>query len=257
MTQQAQGALEGRVAVITGASSGIGEATAKALALRGARVALLARRTEKLDRLKGDIRQAGGLAEAWQLDVTDRAAVDRVAADVLARLGHVDIVVNNAGIMLPNPIEQRRIDQWQQQIDLNVTGLMNVIGAFMSALVQAGSGKGPADLVNISSIAAENVFPAFAVYSATKAFVTHLSIHLRVELGSKGVRVSSIEPGIVGTELASHVDFKGALDWLEGAKSRMELLTAEDVAETIAFTVGLPKRVNLQQVMIMPTGQAS
>ena len=87
--------------------------------------------------------------------------------------------------------------------------------------------------------------------------MTHLSIHLRVELGSKGVRVSSIEPGIVGTELASHVDFKGALDWLEGAKSRMELLTAEDVAETIAFTVGLPKRVNLQQVMIMPTGQAS
>jgi NADP-dependent 3-hydroxy acid dehydrogenase YdfG len=159
--------------------------------------------------------------------------------------------------MLPNPIEAKRVDQWQQQIDLNIAGLMNVIGAFTDALLEAGGGAGPADLVNISSIAARNIFPAFAVYSGTKAFVTHLSVHLRAELGPKGVRVSSIEPGIVGTELQDHVDFQGARDWLEGSKSQVEWLKPEDVAEAIAFTVSLPKRVNLQQVTIMPTAQQS
>jgi len=257
MTQQTQGALEGRVAVITGASSGIGEATAKALAARGARVALLARRKEKIDALGETIRKAGGQAVAWQLDVTDREAVERTAADIIEKFGRVDIVVNNAGVMLPNPIEAKRVDQWQQQIDLNITGLMNVIGAFTDALLEAAAGAGPADLVNISSIAARNIFPAFAVYSGTKAFVTHLSVHLRAELGPKGVRVSSIEPGIVGTELQDHVDFQGARDWLEGSKSQVEWLKPEDVAEAIAFAVSLPKRVNLQQVTIMPTAQQS
>jgi len=131
--------LAGRVAVITGASSGIGEATAKTLAARGAKVALLARRADRLDALVAAVRAAGGEAEAWAIDVTDRAAVERTAAAIAARFGRVDLVVNNAGVMLPNPIEQTRSDQWQQQIDLNVTGLMNVIGAFTAPLVEAGA----------------------------------------------------------------------------------------------------------------------
>jgi NADP-dependent 3-hydroxy acid dehydrogenase YdfG len=257
MTQQNQGTLEGRVAVITGASSGIGEATAKALASRGARVALLARRKDKLEALHDAIRKAGGQSAVWQIDVTDREAVERVTTEVVDKFGRVDIVVNNAGVMLPNPIETKRVEQWQQQIDLNVSGLMNVIGAFTTELIKAGAGSGPADLVNISSVAARNIFPNFAVYSGTKAFVSHLSTHLRAELGSKGVRVSAVEPGIVGTELQAHVDFQGAVDWLEGSKSQMEWLKPEDVAETVAFTVSLPKRVNLQTVTIMPTGQPS
>jgi NADP-dependent 3-hydroxy acid dehydrogenase YdfG len=257
MVQQTQGVLAGRVAVITGASSGIGEATAKALAARGAHVALLARRKEKLDALAESVQKAGGKAAAWQVDVTDRMAVERVASEIVSKLDRVDIVVNNAGVMLPNPIELKRVEQWQQQIDLNITGLMNVIGAFTGLLIKAGSGASPADLVNISSICGRNIYPAFAVYSGTKAYVSHLSLHLRAELGAKGVRVSSIEPGITGTELQSHVDFKDARDWLEGSKSEMEWLTAEDIAEAIAFTVSLPKRVNLQQVTIMPTGMAS
>jgi NADP-dependent 3-hydroxy acid dehydrogenase YdfG len=257
MNQQRKSALAGRVAVITGASSGIGEATAKLLAARGARVALLARRKDRLDTLRDTIRRTDGQAEAWQLDVTDRQAVERTASEIAGKLGRVDIVVNNAGIMLPNPIEEKRYDQWQQQIDLNITALMNVIGAFTSSLVQVAAGAGPADLVNVSSIAARNIFPTFAVYSATKAYVSHLSVHLRAELGAKGVRVMAIEPGIVGTELGDHVDNQGARAWLEDSKTKMEWLTAEDVAEVIAFTVGLPKRVNLGEVTIMPTGQPS
>jgi NADP-dependent 3-hydroxy acid dehydrogenase YdfG len=257
MTAQNQGTLEGRVAVITGASSGIGEATAKALASRGASVALLARRKDKLEALNNEIQKAGGQSAVWQIDVTDRKAIERVAAAVVGKFGRVDIVVNNAGVMLPNPIQAKRVEQWQQQIDLNVSGLMNVIGAFTDALINTGAGSGPADLVNISSVAARNIFPAFAVYSGTKAFVSHLSIHLRAELGSKGVRVTAVEPGIVGTELQDHVDFQGAVDWLEGSKSQMEWLKPEDVAEAIAFTVSQPKRVNLQTITIMPTGQPS
>ena len=257
MTTQNQGTLEGRVAVITGASSGIGEATAKALAARGASVALLARRRDRLEALNSEIQKAGGQSAVWQIDVTDRKAVERAAAEVVGKFGRVDIVVNNAGVMLPNPIEDKRVEQWQRQIDLNVSGVMNVIGAFTDALIKTGAGAGPADLVNISSVAARNIFPAFAVYSGTKAFVSHLSIHLRAELGSKGVRVTSVEPGIVGTELKDHVDFQGALDWIEGAKSQMEWLKPEDVAEAIAFTVSQPKRVNLQTITIMPTGQPS
>jgi NADP-dependent 3-hydroxy acid dehydrogenase YdfG len=256
LMQRTERVLEGRVAVITGASSGIGEATARALAARGARVALLARRRDRIEQLRRAIGEAGGQAEAWPLDVTDSAAVERVAAEVLAKLGRADIVVNNAGVMLPNPIEEKRVDQWRQQIDLNVSGVMNVIGAFTPALLKSAADKGPADLVNISSIAAKNIFPNFAVYSATKAFVTHLSIHLRAELGAKGVRVSAIEPGIVGTELGSHVDFKGAQDWLEGTKGQIEWLAPEDIAEVIAFAVSAPKRMNLQQVTIMPTAQS-
>lgn len=257
MTHSDSNGLAGRVAVVTGASSGIGAATAQKLAASGAHVALLARRSDRLELLQSAIRARGGHADLWQVDVTDRAAVDAVALEIEQRLSRVDIVVNNAGIMLPNPVEARRVEQWQQQIELNIGGVMNVIGAFTPALVRVGSGGGVADLVNVSSIAAKSIMPAFAVYSGTKAFVTQLSLTLRAELGAKGVRVSAIEPGIVSTELASHVDFQSANDWLAAVKQQVEFLEPEDVADVIAYTVGAPKRVNLQQLTIMPTQQPS
>jgi NADP-dependent 3-hydroxy acid dehydrogenase YdfG len=249
--------LSGRVAVVTGASSGIGEATAEHLATLGARVVVLARRAERLERLVARIEGDGGRALAIAADVTDKAAAQAAADRVEAEFGGADLLFNNAGIMLPAPIEELAADQWQHQIDLNVTGLMNLIAAFVPQLVRSAGERGVADLINTSSIAAQNIYPNFAVYSATKAYVTHLSRHLRAELGAKNVRVAAVEPGIVGTELQSHVTDQGAIAWLDGTKQSIEWLTPQDVAETIGFLAALPPRVNLQQVTIMPTGQAS
>ncbi|MFD5569446.1 SDR family oxidoreductase [Streptomyces cadmiisoli] len=245
--------LAGRIAVVTGASSGIGEATARRLAARGAKVALLARRADRLQDLAGKIEKAGGTALALSVDVTDADAVGAAAERIRRDLGTVDLVVNNAGVMLPAPVEELRTDQWQRQIDLNITGLMNVFGAFLPQLVAAGTERGVADLVNVSSIAAKNIFPNFAVYSATKAYVTQLSRHLRAELGEKHVRVSAIEPGMTHSELHDHVTDRGVQEWTAGIHDIM--LHSEDIAETIVFTVSLPPRANLQQVTIMPTGQ--
>ncbi|MEV6021873.1 SDR family oxidoreductase [Streptomyces sp. NPDC052036] len=256
-TQTPAKPLSGRVAVVTGASSGIGEATSEHLAALGAKVVVLARRADRLDDLVGRIEKNGGSALAIAVDVTDAAAVQGAADRVAAELGGADLLFNNAGVMLPAPIEELAADQWQRQIDLNVTGLMHVIGAFTPQLVKTAGERGVADLINTSSIAAQNIFPNFAVYSGTKAYVTHLSRHLRVELGPKNVRVSAIEPGIVGTELQDHVTDVGALEWLAGSKESMEWLKPEDIAQTIGFLAALPPRANLQQVTIMPTAQPS
>jgi NADP-dependent 3-hydroxy acid dehydrogenase YdfG len=249
--------LTSRVAVVTGASSGIGEASAEHLAALGATVVVLARRADRLGELVTRIEKDGGRAVALTVDMTDAAAVQAAADRVATELGGADLLFNNAGVMLPAPVEERATDQWQQQIDLNITGLMNAIAAFTPQLVAAAAAHGVADLINTSSIAAQNIYPNFAVYSGTKAYVTHLSRHLRAELGAKNVRVSAVEPGIVGTELQSHVTDEGALQWLAGAKESMEWLIPQDVAEAIGFIATLPPRVNLQQVTIMPTGQAS
>lgn len=249
--------LSGRVAVVTGASSGIGEASAEHLAALGAPVVVLARRADRLEQLVARIEKNGGQALALSADVTDAAAVQAAAERVSAEFGGADLLFNNAGVMLPAPIEELATGQWQHQIDLNITGLMNVIGAFTPQLVNAAAERGVADLINTSSIAAQNIFPNFAVYSGTKAYVTHLSRHLRVELGAKKVRVSAIEPGVVGTELQSHVTDQGALDWLDGSKETMEWLAPQDIAQTVGFLASLPPRANLQQVTIMPTGQPS
>jgi NADP-dependent 3-hydroxy acid dehydrogenase YdfG len=249
--------IDGRVAVITGASSGIGENTARALAARGAKVALLARRKDKLETIAAEITAAGGTALVVPVDVTDAEAMTAAAATVKAQLGSASIVFNNAGIMLPAAIEEHRTDQWQHQIDLNIGAAMHTIGAFHDQLAETAAASGRADLINTSSIAAQNIFPNFAVYSATKAFITHLSRTLRTEYGPKGIRVSAIEPGIVSTELQSHVTDAGTNEWLAGARQSMNLLEGADIAEVVAFIVSLPAHVNLQQVTIMPTQQPS
>jgi len=249
--------LNNRIAVVTGASSGIGRATAKLLAGRGAKVAVLARRGDMLDKLVAEITAAGGTALALPVDVTDHASIDAAAATVERTWGPADLVFNNAGVMLPGAIEARDIDQWQHQIDLNITGAMRVISAFVPQLTKAAAAGATVDLINTSSIAAQNIYPYFAVYSASKAYVSHLSRHLRAELGPKSIRVSIIEPGCTSTELQGHFTFPGAIDWIANARETITFLEPENVAEVVGFLAVQPKHVNLQQVVVMPTQQAS
>jgi NADP-dependent 3-hydroxy acid dehydrogenase YdfG len=249
--------LAGRVAVITGASSGLGEATAELLAERGAKVAVLARRADRLDEGVERIEKNGGTALAIAVDVTDAAGLVSAADRVAAELGTADLLFNNAGVMLASPVTELRTDQWQRQIDVNISGLMNAIGAFTPQLVKAAAEKGVADLVNTSSIAAQNIFPTFAVYTGSKAFVSHASRNLRAELGAQNVRVSVIEPGIVKTELQGHVTDPAATEWLDGVLANEEVLEARDIAEAVAFLAAQPSRVNFQQLTVMPTFQAN
>jgi NADP-dependent 3-hydroxy acid dehydrogenase YdfG len=245
--------LSDRVAVITGASSGMGRAAAMLLASRGAKVALLARRKAQLEEVAAEIRRLGGTALAIATDVTNAASVDAAAAEVRRVYGNANLVFNNAGLMLPGAIGQQPQTEWETQIDLNVTGAMRVIQAFVPQLEEAAAQGQVVDLINTSSIASQYVYGYFAVYSATKAFVSHLTRHLRLELGPKNIRVSVIEPGITDTELQSHFTFQGAIDWIKTAAQSIDFLKAEDIAATVGFIVSLPRHVNLQQVVIMPT----
>jgi NADP-dependent 3-hydroxy acid dehydrogenase YdfG len=248
--------LAGRVAVVTGASSGIGAATAARLATLGAKVAVAARRTDNLDALVARITAAGGTALALPLDVTDRSAVTAAAQQVADQLGLVDLVFNNAGVQLISAIEDVRFDEWQQQIDLNITGVMNVIGAFVPQLVGSAAEGKPADLITTSSIAATRVLEKFAVYSGTKAYISQLTRLLRVELGRKMVRVATIEPGMVDTELPLHVTDPDASTLMADLLNDIDVLTAADVAETVAFIASVPRHVNLTEITILPTQQA-
>jgi NADP-dependent 3-hydroxy acid dehydrogenase YdfG len=247
--------LANRVAVITGASSGIGEATAELLADRGATVALLARRADRLDALAARIEQRGGTALALPVDVTDADAVKAAAERVATELGTADLLFNNAGVMLPSPVNEPRFDLWQRQIDLNITGLMNAIGAFTPQLIKAAADKGVADLINTSSIAATGVFQNFAVYTGSKAFVSHTTRNLRAELSPQRVRVAAIQPGIVMTELGDHVTDEAALAWLDAERAAYEVLESADIAEAVAFLAQQPARVNIPELTVMPTGQ--
>ncbi|MDT7839516.1 SDR family oxidoreductase [Streptomyces justiciae] len=248
--------LAGRTAVVTGAASGIGEAVAVLLAARGARVAVLARRRDRLDAVVEKIRADGGQALAVAADVTDDGSVDAAVESVHAAYGAVDLVVNAAGVMLPNPVDDGRSDEWQRMIDTNVTGVLRMIRAFTADLVGAAAEGRTADLVNISSIGAHITFPNYAVYGATKAALTYLSQSLRGEFGPRDVRVTNIEPGLTQTELATHIDSDGLREQIDGMIDAMGILSSAEVADVVAYVTSRPRHVNLRQIMVLPTRQA-
>lgn len=248
--------LAGRTAVVTGAASGIGEAVAVLLAAQGAKVALLARRGERLEAVAEKIRANGGQALAVVADITDDASVDAAVTRVHGAFGAVDLVVNNAGVMLPNPVDDGRIDEWQRMIDTNLTGALRVIRAFTADLVGAAQDGRTADLVNISSVGAHIPFPTYAVYGATKAALTYLSQSLRTEFGPRDVRVTNIEPGLTESELASHIDNDGLRDQVGGMVESLGWLAAEEIADVVAYVSSRPRHVNLRQIMVLPTRQA-
>ncbi|MFJ5274840.1 SDR family oxidoreductase [Streptomyces sp. NPDC088358] len=248
--------LTGRVAVVSGASSGMGAATAERLAELGATVVVLARRKDKLAEVVKRVEASGGTALAIAVDVTDRAAVRTAADQVADRFGKADLVFNNAGVQLISGIEELKVDDWQRQIDLNITGLMNVIAAFLPHLTDSAEQGKAADLINTSSIAATRVLEKFSVYSGTKAYISHLTRLLRVELGPKMVRVATIEPGMVDTELPDHVTDPDASRLMADLIHDIDCLQSADIAETVAFMAAVPRHVNLTEITIMPTAQA-
>ncbi|MQY40873.1 putative oxidoreductase [Streptomyces sp. RB17] len=216
------------MAVVTGASSGMGAATARRLAELGAAVAVVACRQEKLEALADDIASRGRQVLSLPVDVTDRAAVRTAADQVADTLGPADLVFNNAGVQLISAIDELRVDDWQRQIDLNVKGVMNVIAAFLPHLTAAADRGAAADLINASSIAATRILEKYSIYSGTKAYIRHLTRLIRVELGRKNVRVSAIEPGMVDTELPDHVTDPAAGATMAGLLHDIECLRDTD-----------------------------
>ncbi len=248
--------LDGTVALITGASSGIGEATARTLAARGAKVAVAARRLERLERLASEIGGEGHTALAIQSDITEQeqaiAAVDRTVDE----LGRLDIVVNNAGQMLLGPIEEAPTEEWDRMIDLNLKGLINTTHAALPHLLAAAedSQRGCADVVNISSVAGRIARSGSGVYNLTKHGVGAFSESFRQEFASRKVRSTIIEPGAVETELTDHIR-DGVREQVRDRFVDMKTLEAVDVADAIAYAVTRPWHVSLNEVLIRPTEQ--
>ena len=235
----------GRVAVITGASSGIGEATARALAADGHRVALLARRADRIQALAD---QLGDGAIAIEGDVTDRDSMVAAAERVQQDLGGADILVNNAGVMLLAPFTSDQRAEHRRMIETNLLGAMTATEVFLDQLRNGGG-----DLINLSSVAGRTARPGNAVYAATKWGMNGWSESLRQEL-QPDIRVMVIEPGAVATELTDHITHSDTKQVTEKMYDEIAI-TAQDIAEVIAFSVSRPRRMTLNEILIRPTGQ--
>ncbi|HTN26078.1 MAG TPA: SDR family NAD(P)-dependent oxidoreductase [Solirubrobacteraceae bacterium] len=248
--------LDGTVALVTGASSGIGEAAARELARHGAAVAIAARRKERLDALASEIEAAGGTALAIEADVTDEAQARALVATTVERLGRLDTVVNNAGQMLLGPIEDAPTQEWERMIDLNVKGLLYVAHAALPHLLAAAADdpRRVADIVNISSVAGRIAGRNAGVYNLTKFGVGAFSESLRQEVTQRHVRVSLVEPGAVATELTDHLR-DGIREAVESRLGDVEALEAADIADAIAYIVTRPRRVAVNELLIRPTEQ--
>ena len=250
MTQQT-GKLSGKVALITGASSGIGAATALALAQEGAAVALVARRQDRLEELAKTITAAGGKAEVIALDIADPAQAQEAAARTVSKLGGLDILVNNAGIMLLGPVGGADRSDFSRMLDINVLALMNLTHAALNTMTPQKSGH----IVNISSVSGRGAGPTSAGYSATKWAVGGFSEGLRQEVRLSNIRVTVIEPGVVATELTDHITHTETKNNYEGRIAGMTPLEAEDIAAAVVYAVTQPLRVNVNEILIRPLDQ--
>jgi NADP-dependent 3-hydroxy acid dehydrogenase YdfG len=248
--------LEGTVALVTGASSGIGEATAEILAQHGAAVALVARRIDRLEDLAAKLKSEGASVLPIQADVANRdeayEAVDRVAAE----FGRLDTVINNAGVMLLGPIENAPVEEWERMVNVNLLGLLYCSKAALPHLLKAADGepRGVADLVNVSSVAGRVPRLGSGVYNATKHAVGAFSESLRQEVTGRHVRISLVEPGAVTTELVSHnrPEIRDQMSQRFAGTQRMD---AADIADVIGYIVSRPRHVAINEVLVRPTEQ--
>ena len=246
--------LKDKVAIITGASSGIGEATAHRLAESGARVVLAARRVERLEALAADIERREGTALVAPTDVTDERSVQRLARTALDAFGRIDILINNAGIMPLSPISKLKVAEWDRMIDVNIKGVLYCVAATLPTMLEQGSGH----IINVSSVAGRRPFPSGAVYSATKFAIRAISQGLRLELSPiKGIRVTDIEPGVVATELTHHITDNETANRFQEMWAEKTPLESIDIAETILFVLSRPDHVNVNEILVRPTDQAT
>ena len=248
--------LDGTVALVTGASSGIGEAAAQALAAQGAAVALVARRAERLEKLGGEIADAGGTALPIEADVSEREQAVAAVERTVEELGRLDILVNNAGVMLLGPIVEAPVEEWEQMVQVNLLGLLYTAHAAMPHLLAAAE-KEPrevADLINVSSVAGRIARRGSGVYNATKHGVGAFSESLRQEVTRRHVRVALVEPGAVATELQSH-NRPEVKEEIEKRFTDMEILAAEDIADAIAYVATRPRHMAINEVLVRPTQQ--
>jgi NADP-dependent 3-hydroxy acid dehydrogenase YdfG len=251
--------LSGTVALITGASSGIGEATALALASEGAAVSLVARRRDRLEALAERIetQAPGGKVTVVEADITAQDAAIGAVERTVQEHGRLDILVNNAGVMLLGPVSTAPTSEWDRMISINVQGLLYTTHAALPHLLRAASGdpRGVADIVNISSVAGRVARAGSGVYNATKWGVNAFSEALRQEVTERHVRVGIVEPGATATELASH-NRPEVLETMAGRFAGVELMQAEDIADAITYMVTRPRRTAINEMLIRPTEQA-
>ncbi|MFD0798403.1 SDR family oxidoreductase [Maribacter chungangensis] len=240
-----------KVVIITGASSGIGEATALKLAKKGAKVVLTARREERLNKLKEKILNNDGTALVVTGDVTKKKDFENLVKTTLTEFGTIDALINNAGLMPLSYVKKLKTDEWDKMVDVNIKGVLSGVAAVLPTMIENKGGH----IINIASSAAHNYFPGGAVYCATKAAVKMFSEGLRQELAPKyGINVTSIEPGAVSTELMDTItddDIKEQLKEMQ----KMTVLEADDIAEAIYYALAQPARANINDVFIMPTEQ--
>ncbi|MGW2035286.1 SDR family NAD(P)-dependent oxidoreductase [Streptomyces argyrophylli] len=248
--------LKNTVALVTGASSGIGEATARGLAAEGAAVAVLGRRRARLEALADALRADGGTALVVEADITDRQQAASALESVVAELGRLDTVVNNAGFMGVGQAVDSPLEEWEHMLEVNVQGLLYVTHAALPHLVRAAqdSPRGVADLVNISSTAGRVARPGTAVYNLTKFGVNGFTEALRQELSQKRVRVSVVEPGTVDTELSTHLR-DGVRQAVEQQIAGMEPLRPEDIADAVSYIVTRDRRVAVNEILVRAAEQ--
>ena len=243
--------LAGKVALVTGASSGIGEATALALAEAGAAVAIGARRRDRLDALAAKLTDDGARVLALDLDVTDEQACRDAVARTRAELGGLDVLVNNAGVMLLGTIVGADPEDWRRMVSTNVLGLMYMTHAAVDGMVEQGSG----DIVNISSVAGRVARLGSGVYNASKWAVNAFSESLRQEVTGRGVRIGLVEPGAVATELTDHITQPAAKKAIRDSVGAMTPLQAEDIARAVLYLVSQPQHVAINELLVRPTDQ--
>lgn len=233
-----------KIILIIGASSGIGEATAKVLAKAGHKVMLAARRTDRLETLAQTIKQEGGTAKAYTLDVVSRDNFKAVVAAIAQEFGPVDVLINNAGLMPLAPMAALKTDEWDRMIDVNIKGVLNGVESVLTSMQQHGG-----HIINIASIAAHSVFPTAAVYCGTKFAVRAISNGLRME--SQKVRVTIVSPGVVESELAQSTTDSATREWLEDF--RKVALKPQAIANAIAYAIEQPEDVNVDEIIVQPT----